>query len=182
MITNIYDKQIISNLNIKIKSLTQKDYDKFIDNIDFHKLTCSCSMCGQLIKHAYYNRHIKTSDGVITLTILRVKCKCCNKTHALFPECIVPYSQILLADHISIINAYNNDSSFEPIMIANEFIDESNISYIIKQYKRYWQQRLISFKISLDLSVAKQCLIYFQQQFMQIKSISNILFLQTHIT
>ena len=182
MITNIYDNEIISNLDIKIKSLTQKDYDKFIESIDFHKLTCSCRMSGQLIKHAYYNRHIKTPDGVITLTILRLKCKCCNKTHALFPECIVPYSQILLADHISIIKAYNNDSSFESIMIANEFIDESNISYIIKQYLRYWKERIISFRISLDLSISKQCLKFFKQQFMQIKYISNILFSQTHIT
>ena len=173
---------MITNLNIKIKYLTQDNYNKFIENIEFHKLTCSCGMSGQLIKHAYYNRHIKTPDGVITLTILRVKCKCCNKTHALFPECIVPYSQILLADHISIIKAYNNDSSFESIMIANEFIDESNISYIIKQYLRYWKERIISFAISLDLSISKQCLKFFKQQFMQIKCISNILFSQTHIT
>ncbi|WP_423236818.1 DUF6431 domain-containing protein [Clostridium butyricum] len=60
-------------------------------------------MSGQLIKHAYYNRHIKTPNGIIMLKILRVKCKCCNRTHAIFPECIVPYSQVLLNDHISII-------------------------------------------------------------------------------
>ena len=61
-------------------------------------------MSGQLIKHAYYNRHIKTPNGIIELTILRVKCKCCNKTHAIFPTCIVPYSQVLLKDHLSILN------------------------------------------------------------------------------
>ena len=173
---------MITNFDIKIKCLIQKNYNEFIKSIDFHKLTCSCGMSGQLIKHAYYDRHIKTPDAVITITILRVKCKSCGKTHALFPECIVPYSQILLDDHISIINAYNNGSSFEPIMIANEFIDESNISYIIKQYLRYWRERIISFKISLDLSISKQCLKFFKQQFMQIKCTPNILFLQTHIT
>ena len=167
---------MITNLNIKIKHLTQNNYNKFIENINFHKLSCSCGMSGQLIKHAYYDRHIKTPDGVMTLTILRVKCKCCGKTHAIFPECIVPYSQILLANHISIINAYNNGSSFEPIMMVNEFIDESNISYIIKQYLRYWKERIRSFTISLDLSISKQCLKLFKQQFMQIKCIRNILF------
>lgn len=167
---------MITNLNIKIKHLTQDNYNKFIKNIDFHKLSCSCGMSGQLIKHAYYNRHIKTPEGVITLTILRVKCTCCGKTHAIFPEIIVPYSQILLTDHISIINAYNNDSSFEPIMMSNEFIDESNISYIIKQYLRYWKERLISFKIPLDFNISKQCLKLFKQQFMQIKCIPNIAF------
>ena len=125
MITNIYDTKSISNLDGKIKSLTQKSYDKFIYNIDF-------------------------SDGKTSIIILRVRCKSCGKTHAIFPECIVPYSQILLSDHISIINTYNSKASFEPIMLANEFIDESNIFYIIKQYLEHWKERITSFKISLD--------------------------------
>ncbi|WP_244834116.1 DUF6431 domain-containing protein [Clostridium sp. BJN0001] len=176
MITNIYDTKIISNLDSKIKSLTQKSYDKFIKDIDFHKLTCSCGRSGQLVKHGYYKRTVKNSDGKISITILRAKCTCCNKTHAIFPECIVPYSQILLCDHISIINAYNSKASFEPIMIANEFIDESNIFYIIKQYLEHWKERITSFKISLDLSISKQCLKNFKRQFMQIKCTNNILF------
>ena len=176
MITNIYDTKSISNLREKIKSLTQKYYDKFIYNIDFHKLTCSCGISGQLVKHGYYKRNVKNNDGKVSIKIIRVKCKCCGKTHAIFLECIVPYSQILLSDHISIINTYNTKSSFEPIMLANEFIDESNIFYIIKQYLEHWKERIISFKISLDLSISKQCLKTFKRQFMQIKCIPNILF------
>lgn len=75
-----------------MKSLTRGNYNKFINNIDFDKLTCSCGISGQLIKHAYYDRYIKTPDGIIALKIIRVECKCYNKTHAIFPECIVPYS------------------------------------------------------------------------------------------
>lgn len=167
---------MITNLSIKIKSLTQKKYNKFIENIDFSKLTCSCGMSGQLIKHAYYNRHIKTTKGIIKLTILRVKCKCCNKTHAIFPQCIVPYSQVLLKDYLAIIKAYNSKSSFQPIMASNEFIDESNVWYIIEQYLHHWKEIITSFKISLDLSISKQCLNLFKRQFMQIKCIQNILF------
>ena len=144
--------------------------------MDIHTLTCSCGMSGQLIKHAYYDRHIKTPNGIIILKILRVKCKCCNKTHAIFPECIVPYSQILLNDHVSIIKAYNNGSSFDSIMLSNEFIDESNIRYIIKQYRKHWKELIISFRISLDLSISKQCLRHFKRQFMQIKCTPNIIF------
>ena len=61
-------------------------------------------------------------------------------------------------------------------MLNNEFIDESNILYIIKQYLKYWKERIISFSISLDLSISKQCLEHFNRQFMQIKCIPNILF------
>ena len=167
---------MVTNFNIKIKSLTQKNYNEFVKNINLNKLTCSCGMSGQLVKHAYYNRRVKNFDGIIELKILRVKCKCCNKTHAVFPKCIVPYSQILLEDHLSIIKAYNSHSSFEPIMLANEFIDESNISYIIKQYLKHWKELITSFKISLDLSISKQCLDYFKRQFMQIKCTPNIKF------
>lgn len=167
---------MVTNSNIKIKSLTQKSYSEFVENINFNRLTCSCGMSGQLVKHAYYSRHIKTPNGIIELKILRVKCKCCNKTHAVFPVCIVPYSQILQEDHLAIIKAYNSHSSFEPIMLANEFIDESNISYIIKQYLKYWKELIISFKISLDLNISKQCLHYFKRQFMQIKCTPNIKF------
>ena len=172
MITNIYDTKSISNLREKIKSLTQKSYDKFIYNIDFHKLTCSCGISGQLVKHGYYKRNVKNNDGKVSIKIIRVKCKCCGKTHAIFPECIVPYSQILLSDLISIINTYNTKSSFEPNMLSNEFIVESNIFYIIKQYLEHWKERIIS----LDLSISKQCLKTFKRQFMQIKCIPNILF------
>lgn len=166
---------MITNLGIKIKSLDQEKYNNFLENVNFHKLTCSCEQSGQLTKHAYYNRRIKTSKGLIALRILRIKCKCCGKTHALFPEYIVPYSQILLNDHISIIKAYNDNSSFESIMMTNESIDESNINYIIKQYLRYWKERIAAFKISLDFNMSKQCLKSFKRQFMQIKCVQNIL-------
>lgn len=61
-------------------------------------------------------------------------------------------------------------------MLSNEFIDESNISYIVKQYLKYWRELINSFKISLDLSISKQCLNRFKRQFMQIKCTPNIIF------
>lgn len=170
---------MITIITDKINTFNQISYNKFLEGLDYHRLSCSCGMSGCLINHGYYNRCIKTSEGIITLSIMRVKCSHCGKTHAIFPQFIVPYSQILLNDHLSIIAAYLDKLSFEPIMLANEHIDESNIRYIIKQYLRHWKQRIAAFEFSIyDSShcLSTNCLITFKRQFMQNKSTSNILF------
>lgn len=160
----------------KFKSINQKKYDSFIEELPIHRLNCSCGKSGYLTKHAYYKRNVKMPTGIIKLKILRLYCYSCGKTHAVFPICIVPYSQILFSDHVNIIKAYTNGTTFNSIMFENEYIDESNIRYIIKQYLRHWKELLIAFKISVNLTAAFKCLKAFKQQFMQIKSIQNIVF------
>ena len=160
----------------KCKPFSQKTYTKFIETLPFHRLSCTCGQKGQLIKHGYYNRSIKTSEGMYKLSILRIRCKCCFKTHAILPSFIVPYSQILYHDQVAIIHAYLKHRSFEPIMLSNLLIDESNIRYIIHQYLCHWKERIASFGGDLNLLVITSCFEYFKRQFMQIKSTPNILF------
>lgn len=165
----------------KIKSFSQKSYNEFLEEVNIHQLSCSCGIRGHLIKHAYYNRSIKTPNGLTILRILRVICKSCNTTHAIFPTEIVPFSQIPLLDHISIIQTYHLHESFEPIMMENEFIDESNIRYIISQYLRHWKERMVAYSLSItdDINLlVTRCLTIFKRQFMQIKCTPNILFLR----
>jgi len=173
---------IISN---KINTLNQISYNNFLEDLEMNQLQCSCGLSGCLIKHGYYTRSIKTPHGIVQLSILRVKCKHCGKTHAIFPVLIVPYSRVLLNTHLSVITAYISKFSFEPIMMDNEYIDESNIKYIIRQFLRHWKERISAFNLSAFDSIEKlsmQCLNTFKRQFMQIKYISNILCYQTHIT
>jgi len=169
---------MITHTENKIKSLSQKSYDDFLEDIPFHKLLCSCGKVGHLIKHAYYTRTVKTPDSPVSIRILRVICKRCGKTHAIFPQVIVPYSQILINDHIDIIKTYIANRSFEPIMMANEYIDESNIRYIIRQFLRHWKERIDAFHISINETFSNiiiPCLEIFKKQFMQIKCTPNIL-------
>lgn len=170
---------MITVTSYKFKYFSQKSYDEFIENINFNQLTCVCSIKGQLIRHASYKRSIKTPDGLITLKILRVKCKSCGKTHAIFPKSIVPYSRISLFDHVSIILTHISGKSFEPIMMENENIEEGNIRYVIKQYLRYWKERITSFGLSITNDIgllATRCISIFKRQFMQIKCTPNVLF------
>lgn len=163
----------------KIKSFSQKIYTRMIDGLAFHKLSCTCHQKSTFIKHGYYLRSIKTPDGFLPISILRVKCNSCNKTHAILPSWIIPYSRILYDDQVSIIHAYLNQLSFEPIMLSNLLIDESNIRYVIGQYLSHWKERIASFSGSLHTSLIRSCFKYFSRQFMQIRCTPNILFLET---
>jgi len=170
---------MITIFSPKIKGFCQKNYNEIIDNLQFHSITCTCGQTGQLIKHGYYTRSIKTPVGLINLKILRVKCKCCKKTHAVLLDFIVPYSRISLKDHLLIIKSYENKQSYDPIMLSNPYIDEGNIAYVIKQYINHWKQRLLAFGLIINKCIVKNCFSVFKRQFMQIKRCLNILFLET---
>lgn len=150
----------------------QSSYDNFINHeVDFHKLKCSCGNDNCLTKHAYYSRTIKTIFGSFRIRILRVKCSICNRTHAVMISCIIPYSQILLKQHMKIIT--HSLSSLETLMI-HYAIDESHICYIKKQFLKYWKQCLSDLNIAIDDSISQHCFHRFGKQFMQIRNIPNI--------
>ncbi len=167
---------MITIFSDKIKCFSQNNYNNLIESLPYHRLSCTCGQKGQLIKHGYYSRSIKLSEGLLKLSILRVRCKSCKKTHAILPSWIIPYSRILFHDHLTIIYFYLHHLSFEPIMLSNLLIDESNIRYIINQYLAHWRERIASFNGLLNTSLTKSCFIYFSRGFMQIKCTPNILF------
>ena len=161
------------------KPLTQKSYEDTIHRLQFHQLTCTCGMSGTLTVHGYYTRRLKTDDHEISLTICRVKCSHCGKTHALLPSLLVPYSQVSLEDHISIIQAYEGSRDFTGIMNATPSIDENLIASIIRRYVAHWLQKLCSFRLELRPAdcLVKKCFSLFMNQFMRIRQTPNILFL-----
>ncbi|MDO4556697.1 MAG: DUF6431 domain-containing protein [Lachnospiraceae bacterium] len=176
---------ITVNVN-KINTINQISYENIINSISFHQIICTCGHKSSLTKHGYYNRKLKLSGGLIVeLSILRVKCSICGKTHAVLPSFVVPYSQILLEDHISVICNYEDGITDEGLMNDNPLIDESNTAYIRRNYKKYWQQRFKAFGLNIKQDINEiviSCFRYFDRQFMQIKCTQNILFIPTHIT
>ena len=154
-------------------TLTPHFYNKIINNIQFHQLTCSCGHSGCLSVHGYYNRYIKAPSGRLCFRICRVKCQCCGHTHAILLSSMVPYSQISLAEQVNIIH--------NSVMNDNPSIDENCYRYIIKQYLNYWKQKLLSERIFLSSihTLTASCFSLFLRQFMQIKKTPNILFHNT---
>ncbi len=170
---------MITIFNTTFNTLSQNYYDKTIDSLHFHRLTCSCGHSACLNKHAYYYRSIKTPLGKIRLRICRVKCSLCGTTHALLLAEMVPYSQIPLISQIYITRESLADSpNYNAVMAANPEIDESNIASVLRQFNRFWKERLLSQGITLTnhSSLISQSFAFFRRQFMQIKCTPNILF------
>lgn len=161
--------------------ITPNFYNNLIANLPFHQLRCPCGHAGALSVHGYYYRHIKTSTGRLRFRICRVKCEACGKTHALLPSSFVPHSQIPLKDHIEIITAYESDAPTATILSKNDSADESSFRYIIRQYLKYWKQKLISEKINIHpiSELIHSCFKCYSRQFMQIKCTPNLIFSYT---
>lgn len=171
MITVICEK--FNTLDQK-NEIIQRNYDDFINHkVDFCNLKCSCGHDHCLTKHAYYFRTLKTLFGSFRIRILRVKCSICCRTHAIMISCIIPYSQILLKQHMEIIT--HSLSSLEDLMIRY-MIDEAHIRYIKRQYHKHWKQNLSDLKIAIDSRLSLHCFHYLKKQFMQIRNMPNIHF------
>lgn len=170
---------MITIFNHSFKSISQNYYDKTINSLDFHRLTCSCGHSACLNRHAYYHRSIKTPLGKIRLRICRVKCSVCGITHALLLAEMVPYSQISLAAQIYITRESLSPSpNYLNLMYKNPEIDENNVYSVLRQFNHFWKERLLSQSVSLAdyHCLLEQCFSFFRRQFMQIKCTPNILF------
>ena len=108
--------------------------------------------------------------------IQRVWCKQCGTSHAILLSAFVPYSQICLDDQQQILIRMENGSSYEPVMKNNLLIDENNIKYIIRQFRRHWEQRILSIGKTLSDNLTIPCLSAYSRQFMQIHRTRNILY------
>lgn len=152
---------------------SQDLYKKRIDSLQLHMVACTCGKKGCLIFFGHYQRKVKYLSNTIHLWVQRVCCKECNKTNALLPSLLVPYSQIPLRDQQEILHAMDSGSSPEPVMERNNLIDENHIKYIFSQFKKHWKQRLFSLGLSLLDGLTLPCLSAFLRQFMQIHRTRN---------
>ena len=159
--------------------ISQDFYNKIIDSLDLNLISCTCGHSGCLIRYGSYKRNVQLKDEKITLTVVRVFCTVCGHTHALLLSSIVPYSQIPLNLHISVIHTYESGLSLQPILAEHCLIDENNLKSVIRSYRLYWQQRLRSAALSFieRNSLVIGCFSHFSRQFMQIKTTVNKLIL-----
>ena len=117
---------VIDNIN------TLDKYKELIKSIDIHNIKCeSCGSDSSFIFYGTYTRKYKTKDGMVKIKIQRIKCKNCNRTHAIIPKELIPYSQITLYDQISIILNHKDTMNNNPL------IGESNVTYIKRNYIKY---------------------------------------------
>ncbi len=104
-------KLILNNLSQE-DALTEEDV--FLSETRaFNPISASCPFCGapgKLTEYSQYDRNlVYYEDGQIsvkTVSPLRFKCASCNRTHALLPDIIIPYSPYSLRFKLSALIAY----------------------------------------------------------------------------
>ena len=115
---NFKSNQIVSNVNMVNILNFYKSFD------DFYDLECPYCKSDEFIKWGSYVRVIfysveNNNLKEDLLEIKRVKCKKCHKTHALLPNCIVPYKQpmldIILKSIIELPKSFEYPFSYETI-------------------------------------------------------------------
>ncbi len=176
---------MITGIFNDFKGITEKLYRKITATFPLYRLRCNCGHAGCFVRHGYYRRKLKTRAGTIILSILRVKCKECGRTHAILPEIVVPYSQIP-ADLQQWMLLYPLGSQeLEALMQENSDITESNVLAIRSRYRRSWKERILAMGQQLQTDIAeliRRSFATFHRQFMQIHRGINLAFLTIHIT
>ena len=152
---------------------SQEYYDRTIDNLQLHMIECTCGKKGCLVRYGHYKRSVKLNSVLIRLSLQRVRCMECLVSHSLFPSLLVPYSQVLLQDQQQILDCAEKGQNMEPIMERNFLIDENNIKYIIRQFRKHWKQRLLSAALAILDDLTVPCLSIYSRQFMQIRRTRN---------
>lgn len=176
---------MITGIFNDFKGITEKLYKEITAKLPLYRLRCSCGHAGCFVRHGYYRRRLKTRAGTIVLSILRVKCKECGRTHAILPEIMVPYSQIP-ADLQQCMLLYPLGSEeLNKLMNGNSDITESNILAIRSRYRRRWKERILAMGQQLQTEIAEliqRSFATFHRQFMQIHRGTNLAFFTIHIT
>lgn len=151
--------------------ISQDIYDSIINQIDLNTVKCNCGHYGVEL-FAYYERYVIAASGKVYLRITRVKCPFCNKSHALLPSFIIPYSHVLLDDQIRIIS--NDDK--EGLMAEKPEIDDGCVNRIRRNYNRFFRERMLSFGFSFEDDVVLLCYRHFKTNFNQIRRCNYVLY------
>lgn len=111
----IYNKTMIRENVLYIKLFRQKPsskqmFEDYMASFRPEEETCPCCQAkGGCRIHAYYTRRIiDFVRGVPTMAkirVLRVICTGCRHTHAILPDCIIPYARHSLTFFLQVLSA-----------------------------------------------------------------------------
>jgi hypothetical protein len=110
---------------------------------NFYHVIHGCSNCGyagNLHRHASYKRTIICRYITTRITIQRVICPDCGKTHALIPSDLIPYFQHTVETILNLLELINIKKQFYSEIIKsfrkfNLSFSEGHISLYVKRFK-----------------------------------------------
>jgi transposase-like protein len=112
-------------INISAKDFYLKSINEFQPNE--HKCPfCSAKNPGWK-KHGVYNRYLISFENGHTvtyrITVVRYRCKSCGHTHAILPECIIPYQSYSFLFILAVLKDY-----FSRSLVVKDICIKYNIS------------------------------------------------------
>lgn len=151
---------MINHLNTE---LTQDLYDSYIHELDLHHLPCTCSH-HDMVRYGTYQRNVITASTRFHLTVVRLLCKECGRTHAVLPSSIVPWQYLQLGIQIQILShpELNDD-----LMVNNPNIDEQLISRVKNNFKKKYKPWMHSEGLCFDDDLVSNAFLSFMSNFMQ---------------
>lgn len=159
--------------------LSQDLYNALVDFIIFSSLQCPCGHVG-FHSHGTYDRSVKLLTIVLCLTIRRVRCPECGKTHALIPDCLIPWSQIPLSITILLVRAENTEE-INRILDEQENLTVEDAHNVRVRFRKYWKERMTAYNLKYNSELTDNCISLFKKQFMQIRSGFLLRFRQSNI-
>lgn len=116
---------IIIKLSSKIKHITENQYKKIIQSLNFNELSCpKCNSKG-LRTHASYSRYVDIFKRSHKVAIQRLRCPECGSTHAVLIEDMIPYS---IASYSLIIE----------VIADIDFLESSHVAFLKEKYLSYF--------------------------------------------
>lgn len=112
---------LFNGLNEINDKTIQKAYTDAINKINLNRLRCCLKSNGSFKIHAYYKRTFRLKENIVTISILRIRCEHCGKTHAVFFNDFIPYSSF---------------SSVEGQMALSNFIDDTFSYELLEKIKK----------------------------------------------
>ncbi|MGJ7046236.1 DUF6431 domain-containing protein [Thermoanaerobacterium thermosulfurigenes] len=125
-----------------------KNIHEYIENksylyIDTPSGCPNCNYNGKLYRHGYYCRGVFIDNDCVDITIARVICPVCHKTHALIPDFLVPYFIYPLSVILTSLKKIFIDGH-GTTYVADEIIKEFNLSFVKEQNISYFKMRFLS--------------------------------------
>lgn len=175
---SLKNRVMIALITEFFKQVTQEMYDALVALLFLDQIICpSCGRGCAYIFYGHYWRWLKTTDGKFYMKVQRVRCRYCGMTHAIHPDCIVPYSQIPVDTQQKIILYPVGSDEMETVLDESPDVSENDVYHVKKEFAKHWKQRLLS--VGLSISTSAETLIQrsfdsFHRQFMQIRRGVNL--------
>jgi hypothetical protein len=137
-----------------------KDYcENFLHQLDIWQLLCpACQQAHTLTRHGSYCRHLIWGDTRERMTILRVLCGKCKKTHAILPDFVDPQRIFAMPVVESAVEAVLDQK------VAVEKVDGpqdvSTIKRWCRRFRSYWREiygalhSIVARATDINLSIA----------------------------